>query len=89
MDPVQSVSLSNVSVKRPKKVRCAYELCGRALTFLDTTFKCFCKNSYCPKHRLPECHQCKELDKLKEKSIAELAKQLGQPKSKKEKFGLI
>lgn len=41
---------------KKKKSRCSFDGCKKKLKL--TNLECRCKNRFCNKHRLPECHNC-------------------------------
>ena len=53
--------------------RCASENCNKKLKLTDMA--CVCENTFCSKHRLPECHNCthdfKEKKNVLEKVVYE------------------
>src|SRR5262249_473011 len=52
-------------------------LCGRRVTLVDKSLPCSaCKEIFCMNHRIPEQHQCKKLDEIKNRKKQELADNL-------------
>lgn len=49
------------------------DLCKRKCGLVMFTCPC-CKMQFCVSHRLPECHDCKNYDLVKEKTKIELVK---------------
>ncbi len=39
-------------------MRCSFDECKKKLSNVEKTIKCVCGNSFCSKHRMPECHKC-------------------------------
>jgi predicted nucleic acid binding AN1-type Zn finger protein len=39
-------------------MRCKCKSCKVKLTLVDKAMPCKCKKCFCPKHRLPDSHQC-------------------------------
>jgi len=51
-------------------MRCNLDGCKKKLTNVEKTIKCVCNNTFCSKHRMPECHTC-SYDYTKDKVIVE------------------
>lgn len=52
----------------PKSARCSCTGCRTKLSILDKTMSCRCGKNFCPKHRLPENHEC-EYDYKQDKVV--------------------